>query len=590
MSHHRPTLSSFSIFAATAVLVLATAATRPISSSAPHNAGINCFLCHTNLKLGGTVFADTLGRVVQSGAAVSLIAPDGSITTLDRTDSSGNLYAHVLTDGTFRMKIGEVTSRTWHTIPLQRSCNTCHIPGGNKSATRSSAFPRFHTAIPSDNACTNCHHFPASMQYDKLGTTGVLTTSTAPLPVPGSQVMLLGQIIPFDPKEQAIVSVRPDVFAPGYFSIFDVILAAAKKRGIPVEYAYDDARKTHWITRINSVSGNYWYGFSYDAGSGNASEVQNRRANRWDEALWRPGVWIRVSQNIDSLDVLKREYFEEIARERAQGHVIPSVTLSINPTSYRGNPPGSERITVSRTYADVPVTAHNLRAAGTLTPYSKPFQPGVVTSMDLLLSLRDQGSLNVVTGVFYSYFAQNYIDSYYVVELGFPGVGVAHSSGRQGFVYVTENGAYNNLPNAANNLLHMTSDINVIHAPDFSYWRWIELGNPYYESKEPVTSVEEGSINEDFEAINRGFNLHEPYPNPFNGTLRITFNIFEPGDVTVSVFNVMGQESASLFRGRIENLGVHDLSWNPFGLPSGTYYVRLMHNRHEQVRRVLYVK
>jgi hypothetical protein len=84
--------------------------------------------------------------------------------------------------------------------------------------------------------------------------------------------------------------------------------------------------------------------------------------------------------------------------------------------------------------------------------------------------------------------------------------------------------------------------------------------------------------------------LHEPYPNPFNGTLRITFNIFEPGDATVSVFNVMGQESASLFRGRIENLGVHGLSWNPSGLPSGTYYVRLMHNRHEQVRRVLYVK
>jgi hypothetical protein len=236
------------------------------------------------------------------------------------------------------------------------------------------------------------------------------------------------------------------------------------------------------------------------------------------------------------------------------------------------------------------VTAHDLRATGSATPNSKPFQPGVVTSMDLLLSLRDQGRLNVVTGVFYSYFAQNYIDSYYVVELGFPGVGVAHSSGRQGFVYVTENGAFNRLPNGANNLLHMTSDINVIHAPDFSYWRWIELGNPYYESKEPVTSVEEGSVNEDFAAINRGFNLHEPYPNPFNGTLQITFNIFEPGEVSVSVFDVVGKEVARLFCGRIGNLGVDRLSWNPSGLASGTYYLRLRHNRHEQVRRVLYLK
>lgn len=428
------------------------------------------------------------------------------------------------------------------------------------------------------------------MRYGQLATQGVLTNATPLLPVPGSQVILLGQIVPFDPQEHSIVTVRPDIFAPGYFSMFDVILAVAKKKAIAVEYGFDEARQTHWITRMNGIEGDYWYGFSYDAGSGNANEVQFRRANRWDEALWRPGVWIRVSMNTDSIDALKREYLEEIVRERSSGHVIPSVTISINPSSYQGNPPGSGRITVSRTYNNVSVTPHNLRSTGATTPYTKPFQPGVVTSMDVLLSLKDQGKLDLVTGVFYSYFAQHYIDSYYVVELGFPGVGVAHSSGRQGFVYVTENGAPNRLPNGANNLLHMTSDINVVHAPDFSQWRWAELGNPYYESREPVTSIDERSVQEDFESITRGFNLHEPYPNPFNGVLQVTYNIFEPGEVDIAIFNVIGQEIHSLLKGKATDLGVRRLSWHPGDYPSGTYYVRMVHNQRSQVRRVSYVK
>ncbi|MFH0991476.1 MAG: T9SS type A sorting domain-containing protein [bacterium] len=209
--------------------------------------------------------------------------------------------------------------------------------------------------------------------------------------------------------------------------------------------------------------------------------------------------------------------------------------------------------------------------------------------MDILLSLKDHGKLNVVTGVFYSYFAQHYIDSYYIVEVGFPDVGVAHSSGRQGIVYVTENGTPNTLPNGADGKLHMTCDINVIHAPDFSTWRWAELGNPYYETNAP-TGLFERSITEDYEAISRGFNLHEPYPNPFNGSVNLSFALFEPGRVTIEVFNLLGKKVTTLLDSIIEDVGIHRLSWQPSDVPSSSYFIVLSYNQNKQTRRVIYLR
>ncbi|MEO0249554.1 MAG: carboxypeptidase-like regulatory domain-containing protein [candidate division WOR-3 bacterium] len=449
-----------------------------------HQPGEDCFKCHSEFQVAGTVFSDATGKQTQPGVPVSLIKEDGGEIVLGATNANGNIASSSVPNGRYLMRVSALTSRTWHAIPGQGSCNTCHIVGGNGSSVRTKAFPPYHTRIPSDNDCAHCHHFPASMSLAQLKTLGVLNAASQPPPLPGSQVEIAGRVFSFNPADYNITTVRPDIFAPGYFSMFDVILAVAERNGIPLTYHYDESCKTHFITSINGAKDDYWYHFSYDAGSGNAAELNNRRANRWDEALWRPGVWIKVVRG-ENVAELKREYQEEIRREETYGHIIPSVRISLNPSSYRGNPPESGRISVSRDYSNVQVTAHNLRATGYPSPYSKPFQPGVVTSLDILLSLKDQGKLDVVTPVFYTHFAQHYIDSYYVVALGFPGIGVAHASGRHGFVYITENGTFDQLPNNAARTFHITCDISVLHAPDFSYWRWAELGNPYYESAEP---------------------------------------------------------------------------------------------------------
>lgn len=560
------------------------------AAAASHSAGKNCLTCHPLFKAAGTVFKNSGGTDTQPAVPVVFTKPDGGEIALE-TNVDGNIASSFVPDGRFLIRVNNVTSRTWHAIPGQGSCNVCHLTGGNGSETRTKTLHSYHTQLPSNNDCRHCHHFPASQAYEQLKTSGVLSAATSGPPEPGSRVDIMGRVFTFDPAETAIkTSLRPDIFAPGYFSMFDVILAVAKKNGIRLSFTFDPRCMTYFIKTIDGRSGKYWYHFSYDAGSGNSSEINYRRANRWDEALWRPGVWIKVVEG-ENLDEIKAEYTEEIGRERQLGHVIPRVSISINPSNYRGNPPASDRITVTRDFTNVKVTPHDVRGTGYASPYPKPFRPGVVTSLDILLSLQDQGQLNLVTGVFYTFFAGHYINSYYVVEMGFPGIGTAHSSGRQGFVYVTENGTPNKLPNNADGKLHMTSDINVVHAQDFNTWRWAELGNPYYEDKEPGSAGEallRASVEEDFDAIGRGFNLQAPVANKDKGAVGISFNIFEPGDVRLEVWDTAGNKVATLFDGGVKNIGIQNLEWKPArrAAGAGRYSLVMTRGKNVQIREI----
>ena len=167
--------------------------------------------------------------------------------------------------------------------------------------------------------------------------------------------------------------------------------------------------------------------------------------------------------------------------------------------------------------------------------------------------------------------------------MGFPEDGSAHASGRQGFTYTTGNGSKFKLAHGADNKFHITSDIAVLHAPDFSIWRWTELGSPYYEDE--LTS-QNRSVIEDHYAMDRGFSLHLPYPNPVSdGLINISFNIFEPGLVKLDILDSKGAVVEKLYHNRVNNLGVKQLNWETSQNPGGIYYIRMIYNSHQQVRR-----
>ena len=64
------------------------------------------------------------------------------------------------------------------------------------------------------------------------------------------------------------------------------------------------------------------------------------------------------------------------------------------------------------------------------------------------------------------------------------------------------------------------------------------------------------------------------YPNPFNPTTVIKYDLPEAGQVSLKVYNLLSQEVASLVEGS-QSAGTHQVSFNAHNLPTGIYIARL---------------
>ena len=83
--------------------------------------------------------------------------------------------------------------------------------------------------------------------------------------------------------------------------------------------------------------------------------------------------------------------------------------------------------------------------------------------------------------------------------------------------------------------------------------------------------------------------LHQNYPNPFNPSTTIRFDLPEAARVTLKVFNLLGQEAATLVEG-LQPAGTHEVVFNATNLPSGTYFYVMQAGEVRQVRRLTLMK
>ena len=89
------------------------------------------------------------------------------------------------------------------------------------------------------------------------------------------------------------------------------------------------------------------------------------------------------------------------------------------------------------------------------------------------------------------------------------------------------------------------------------------------------------------------FKLYQNYPNPFNPSTTIHFSIPERGFVTLKVYNILGQEVATLFSG-FRNAGVYKVNFNAStangGLSSGVYFYHLESNGFSGTKKMVLMK
>ena len=71
------------------------------------------------------------------------------------------------------------------------------------------------------------------------------------------------------------------------------------------------------------------------------------------------------------------------------------------------------------------------------------------------------------------------------------------------------------------------------------------------------------------------FQLLQNYPNPFNPTTKISFQIPEPGFVSLKVFDVLGNNIMTLVNEE-KPAGKYEFNFNSSGIPSGIYFYQLV--------------
>jgi flagellar hook assembly protein FlgD len=72
----------------------------------------------------------------------------------------------------------------------------------------------------------------------------------------------------------------------------------------------------------------------------------------------------------------------------------------------------------------------------------------------------------------------------------------------------------------------------------------------------------------------RGYFLDQNFPNPFNPSTKIRFNIPEQSKVKVQIINVLGKVVDEL-SDEVLSQGTYEKTWNASKVASGIYYVRM---------------
>jgi len=85
------------------------------------------------------------------------------------------------------------------------------------------------------------------------------------------------------------------------------------------------------------------------------------------------------------------------------------------------------------------------------------------------------------------------------------------------------------------------------------------------------------------------FKLEQNFPNPFNPTTRIQFELAFSQKVKLEIYNVRGERVALLAEGAY-SAGAHVLNWQPQRLASGVYFLSLRADQGVFYRKMIYLK
>ena len=85
------------------------------------------------------------------------------------------------------------------------------------------------------------------------------------------------------------------------------------------------------------------------------------------------------------------------------------------------------------------------------------------------------------------------------------------------------------------------------------------------------------------------FNLGQNYPNPFNPTTTIRYELAQPGKVSLTVHNLLGQKVLTVVD-TYQPAGYYTVTLDGRQLSSGLYFYRIETEHFRQTRKMMILK
>ena len=89
--------------------------------------------------------------------------------------------------------------------------------------------------------------------------------------------------------------------------------------------------------------------------------------------------------------------------------------------------------------------------------------------------------------------------------------------------------------------------------------------------------------------------LHQNFPNPFNSTTKIKYEINKSGPLSITIYDLNGKEVVKLKENQFLKPGLHSVTWNGKNkngkeVSSGIYMYQLITDGFSETRKFLFIK
>lgn len=105
-----------------------------------------------------------------------------------------------------------------------------------------------------------------------------------------------------------------------------------------------------------------------------------------------------------------------------------------------------------------------------------------------------------------------------------------------------------------------------------------------------LANITLGSPNEPIEGLPVKFEMEQNYPNPFNPSTNISFGLAKPSKVSLKVFNMLGQEVATLLSNEFRASGYYSINFDASSLSSGTYIYSISTEEGSITKKMMLIK